>query len=190
MQFPYGDTQEFLVYCLDKFLNSFRGQDKFLLPESEDGTVYNNYPYPHTAVLSKKQNIAYHLQRFFNDITVTVDVLFPKEIKKMPSTFWGLFIELDGMGQLKFISSGNNCDIQGKENQKESKTAIYDLVKEIVLLDEYDYQNNYCGQLAVTFDLSKGTENLVPKIVKSINILYKINYQLYRRNYLKTKKKS
>ncbi|MBV7387764.1 hypothetical protein KRX11_03770 [Pasteurellaceae bacterium TAE3-ERU1] len=188
-QFSYDGTQEFLLNCAREFIQSFRGRDEFILPSSDSGIIYEQVPYPHTGVLSVKQNIVYELSRLYNEIFIKVEILFPEEIRFMPSSFWSSFIELDELGKLTFLLSECNNAIKSKINRKQSKCVIYDLVKEMVLLDEYDYINNN-GYLTLTFELNKNNENLIQRIIKSINLLYKINYQLYRRNYLKVKKKS
>lgn len=189
IEFPYDGTQEFLLYCMNEFIRSFKGRDQFFLPSSDDGIICEKNPLPHTGIFSEKQNVTYELTRLYNEIFLSVDILFPQEIKIMPSSFWTPFIELDEIGKLTFSLSECNSEIKSKVNQKGSKSAIYDLIKEMVLLDEYEYLNR-SGSLTVTFDLNKDYENLARRIIESINLLYKINYQLYRRNYLKTRKKS
>ncbi|WP_439257697.1 MULTISPECIES: hypothetical protein [unclassified Lonepinella] len=185
LDFTYEGSQEFLVYCVDEFLDSFKGKDSFLLPSSGDRRG-DSSPYPNTAFLSKKQNIKYDLRRFLNEIYISVDIFDPKELKKMPSSFWNLFFELESLGKVKFSP---HC-VSGKNeiNQNSSKSAIYDVIREIVLMDEYNNYSVDFGLIEVIFDLNKSRDNLPNNIIESFRILHKINYQLYRRNYLSSRK--
>lgn len=189
-QFSYEGTQEFLVFCANQFISSFKGRDKFLLPNTSDNRYYSsNYPFPNTAILSEKQNNIYSLCRMYNDIFISTSFIYPFELNKMPSDFWGMIIELDRLGKVNFLPYSANKKIQGKHNKKDSKTAIYNIIKELVLMDEYDSYSIDFGALEVCFKISNLDLSLVDNIIEGLNILHKINYQLYRKNYLNTKKK-
>lgn len=189
MPFTYKGDQEFLVYCIDEFIDRFKGRDNLLQPNSDDLKLYN-VNYPNTAVFSEKQNLTYRLSRYLNNLYIDVDIHSPQFIRRMPNSFWSMFIELDTLGELKFTTSYVNENIQNKLNEKSSKSAIFELIKEIVLRDEYEPYGEHIdlGGLTVIFDLSNNQPDLVDKIIKSINLLYKINYQLYRKSYLSYKK--
>ncbi|MEG9499606.1 hypothetical protein [Mannheimia indoligenes] len=187
ISYSYESEQDFLVYCINEFLDSFRGQDKFFLPLSDDLRLYNT-SYANVALLSKKQNIQYRLSIYLNNLVIDTDIFEPKLIRKMPNSFWSYFIELNKVGKLRFETWGANEKIQSDLNEKSSENAIFELIKEIVLMDEYDNFCNDFGKLEISFDLSKESEGLIDKVVKAITLLHKINYQLYRKNYLKNRK--
>lgn len=185
--FSYEGDQEFLVYCANQFIDTFNGKDTFLIPLSDDRKVYNTKQ-PNTAIYSSKQKLQYQLSRFLNDIYVTTDILKPELLRKMPSSFWAIFIELDTIGCLSFSSSTNNEKVQNKKNRQRSGCAIFELIKEIVLIDEYDNYCNDFGSLEVVFDLTKEQPNLIENIIKALTLLHKINYLMYRKSYLNSKK--
>lgn len=185
--FSYEGDQEFLVYCANKFIDTFKGKDTFLVPESKDGKLYS-IDLPNTAIYSTKQELQYRLNRLFNTIYIEADIFSPLLLRKMPNSFWAIFAELDSIGKCSFSSCGSNEKIQNKNNKKKSNSSIFDLIKEIVLMDEHDSYCNDFGFLEVAFDLSEKRSNLIENIISALTLLHKINYLLYRKNYLNSRK--
>lgn len=189
-EFSYEGTQEFLVLCANEFISSFKGKDVLQLSNLDNNRYYSdNYPFPNTAILSHKQDNVYSISRIYNDIFIKTEIIYPLELRKMSSDFWENFIELDRLGKVRFLSGHVNDMVQHKNNQKDARSVIYNIIKEQVLLDEYQGNYVYFGSIEVCFDLNESNENLIENIVESLRILHKINYQLYRKNYLKTRNK-
>ena len=86
----------------------------------------------------------------------------------MPTSFWRLFIELDTIGNLTFLSLAPNQKIQSKLNQNKSKSVIYNLIKEIVLMDEYNNFSVDFGCLQISFSLLNEPDNLSEKILTTL----------------------
>ena len=177
INFSCKGDEKFLIDCANEFIASLKGRDSFQV------YVSNASVYPTIWLNSLKQNVQYRLDRYINTINIIADICYPSTLRKMPTSFWRLFIELDMIGNLTFLSLAPNQKIQSKLNQNKSKSVIYNLIKEIVLMDEHDNFSVDFECLQISFNLLNEPDNLSEKILSALTQLHKINKQLQQKSH-------
>ncbi|OPH36798.1 hypothetical protein [Moraxella equi] len=93
------------------------------------------------------------------------------------------FTQLNQIGNLSFSSFRGTSFIKNKTNKKPVKSSIYGIIREIILMEEYDDVSVDFGCLELEMGLVEENEfdNEREVIANALNILYSINQEMHRK---------
>lgn len=137
--------------------------------------------------MSRKQSHEYSLGFYQGDIYLESSIFKPETIKYMPSEFWIVLAELDLNHNFSFqenavVSDKVSCDT------RTGVSSIYKIVRNYILLEEHDPESTYnLGTLEAHWGRTEPPVEILKSATALLKGLYKLNYLLYRRDYLKRK---
>lgn len=170
--------EDFLVESMNLFFEKYSGQDSFSIQES----IRHFSDFTSIEFTSQRQDIRYMLLMNHHEIILMCDCHNPRKIKSMGYKFWEKFIKLNDLGKLSFKSHTGNS--------KQIKNAIYNLIQEIVLIEERDNHSVDFGCFEVILEtpvmLNSEEVNLtMNKIAQILKLLHAINNDLHRGSTVK-----
>jgi len=140
---------------------------------------------------SKKQKHEYTLGIYGHEIYINSTILEAQNLKGMNDEFWRQFMELTKSGDFQFQenaglpdSSKRVCDI------KSGRSGVFKLIRNYVLLEEHSPLNTAdLGWFEFKWSASAPLETIRISGTIAFKGIYKLNYLLYRSQYLKEKSK-
>ncbi len=116
----------------------------------------------------------------------------PENLKHMDDKFWQNIMELPNYGEFQFVD--NACfstpnGIIADKLFKNKKSNIFRLIKNTILLELYDEALIDIGWFSLRWSSDISWEELLINGCNAFKLLYKINYSLWRIDYLKENKR-
>lgn len=138
---------------------------------------------------SQKKHHAYCIGFYANQFYINSGIYNPRFLKSMKAEFWNVLSSLDLMD---FFSFQENAGIERdvKFDLKTSKSSVYSLVRNYVLLEEHSTRGaTDIGNFESIWYLGDPDEIICEQAVESLKGIYRLNYLLYRNEYLRNHKK-
>lgn len=146
------------------------------------------YPFgQETIIESQKMGIMFFFGLYHSDMLLHSYLQHPLYIKNMPDEFWSHFIELQSLGDFHFLENAVPSSVEAHKIMKElknTKSNIFQLIRNYVLLEIYQGGSIDLGSIEIKWPVTTPWEQIIKNGVKAFSRFYKINYMLYRMNYL------
>lgn len=184
----YKNTSDVFSQLLKNFIEYGKYQDKFHFNE-----YYPNIYGVESIVTSEKLECEFILGTNNNAYFLQSYVLHPEHIKNMDDIFWRDLLALNQYGSFEFVE---NAWVQGAEKSeierilKNTKSNMIRLLKNYLLLNIHNGDLTDIGWLRVNWPINTYWDDLLLKGCEAFKTLYKINYTLWRIQYIRSKKKS
>jgi hypothetical protein len=121
-------------------------------------------------------------------------ILFPQHISRMPDEFWKHILELNEYGKFVFTedSMPNFPSCLTLQAKKKVKSNLFRLARHYILFaaqeneDNIETKDSYedFGSMQVSWPLNIKIEDLLNKMFEVFTRFYRINYMLYRHEYI------
>ena len=182
-----SSTHKIFKSLIELFINNSKIKDKFFY--SQVGAVY--LPSKEASAQSQKLGANFSLGVYQNEFFLESDIEKPFYLKNMNDGFWSYFFELSLLGNFT-VETCSNYLIKETENKlkriKVTKSNVFKLIHSYIVYNEVGDIPLDLGTLSVKWDLNTPWQVLINNGIKAFNYMYKINYALYRAEYLSTKK--
>ncbi|WP_373746319.1 hypothetical protein [Neisseria dentiae] len=167
----------FLKQSVLNFRYQFRYKDT--LDIHEDG----NNSYNKFLIYSNKQNLRYELGFFHDELFVYAPIYQPSYpvFRLMNDEFWKKMLSLNEFAHLKFFQNSANDYIKNKFNRKVATSPIFELIKNFVLVEEYNSYNVDMGGFDITFHQEKPESELMNDVINALNVVYFLNNELAKK---------
>lgn len=149
-------------------------------------------------ILEIRSNKLQHSFRFYNwqniEFNIETAFLFPQHISRMPDEFWRHVLELNEYG--KFVFEENSIpdfpSCLALQAKKKVSSNIFRLARHCILfaiqqnendIDAEDIYEDF-GSIQVSWPLNIKIEDLLNNISEVFTRFYRINYMLYRHEYI------
>ncbi len=149
-------------------------------------------------VLEVRSNKLQYGIRFYTWLNIEFNIetafLFPQHISRMPDEFWKNILELNQYGKFVFEeNSMPNCPSRlTLQAKKKVKSNLFRLARHCILFaaqqneNDIDVEDVYedFGSIQVSWPLNIKIEDLLNNISEVFTRFYRINYMLYRHEYI------
>ncbi|MBI5591566.1 MAG: hypothetical protein HY881_13895 [Deltaproteobacteria bacterium] len=140
-----------------------------------------------TIVQSEKMGVRFDFGIYHNELFLHSDLSSPFYLKSMDDEFWSHFIALKSHGQFEFLEnavpSSNEANMAMKE-LKNTKSSIFQLIRNYIILELYEGGAADIGALEIKWPVTESWDSIIKNGASAFNHLYRINYMLYRTEYL------
>ncbi|WP_130537674.1 hypothetical protein [Thiomicrorhabdus indica] len=137
--------------------------------------------------LSEKQQHEYSIGIFQGKFYIESNIYDASLLKTMKPKYWAILAELDdSIDSFKF---SENAVVSNKVNfdLKSSKSSIFNLMRNYVLLTEHEMGIVDIGQLGALWPISQNNDFLENEATKVLTGLHQLNYLMYRNEYIRAK---
>ena len=143
-----------------------------------------------TTMKSQKTGAEIALGCSHRDIFLSSYLNSPEHIKSMTDEFWACFIELQSLGDFRFLENALPSSQEAHRIMKHSKNAksnIFQIIRNYLLLEACQQGSDDLGSLEIKWPSTMPWSEMIENAVKAFGRLHKINYLLYRGEYIRRK---
>jgi hypothetical protein len=177
---------ELLNSILSFYTSSCKVRDTFTEP------LLDILPFGLSVVVgSEKMGIKLWLGIYESYFFLNTFVDYPWYIKSMDDKFWHELSKLSLLGEFHFLENSVPNSPESKSIFKKvkcKKSHIFNIILNYALLESSGGSNDF-GSIEIRWPINNPWNDLLNKGSQAFNILYKVNYQLYRAYYLSTRNK-
>lgn len=143
-------------------------------------------------IRSTKMEVEFGFGIYHNDFFLQSNIKPPFYIKNMDDEFWSYFVALKSLGQFEFLGnaypSSDDAD-KAIKDLKNTKSNIFQLIRNYILLELYEGKTEDIGSLEIKWPVTTAWDSVIKNGVFAFSRMYRINYMLYRAEYLHKKSK-
>lgn len=175
-------TNKAFLDLVTLFIEYGRFKDKFF------PGYYHSFPYG----INNNIDVEKIEQRF--EIGIDIDKFFlemwfskPHLIKYMSDKFWFNITQLGVYGEFEFISNSsleNKDGLTFLKHFPNKKSNVFNLMRDYLFLTMYEEDVMNLGCLEVRWSSSENFLDIVKKMALTFKLLYEINYELWKVDYL------
>jgi hypothetical protein len=149
----------------------------------------------HLLLKSEKMDLIFYWGLDREGFYLETDIIEPENLRYMTDEFWEILLDLKDMGEFEFSEMGSLSAIE--RPFFENKTSVvFQMIRRFMLYQvEKMNGSNYqqpphmeIGQLVLKWDFEIGWSNLLEQASRAFQLLYKLNYQLWKITDLGKKK--
>ena len=116
----------------------------------------------------------------------------PEHLKRMDDEFWVTFTSLSSLGKLLFTRNASLSSAEGLRAAKRFKAQssnVFTLIRNAVLFEIFEpAELKDLGSLKLSWSVETPWESILANGLDSFQKMYKMNYLLYRAEYLKSRR--
>ena len=143
-----------------------------------------------TTIKSRKLGMKFALGCYQREIFLSCYLHSPEHIRSMTDEFWACFIELPSLGDFRFLQNASPSSEEARRIMKQSKNTksnIFQIIRNYLLLEGFGDGSDDIGSLEIKWPFTTPWNDLIENAVKAFGRLYKINYLLYRSEYIRSR---
>jgi hypothetical protein len=182
------NTEKIFKDLLKIFVSHSRFKDEFIVKGSGDVSR----PFKKASAISQKNGSIISLGVYMNNFYLESDIERPLYLKNMDDKFWAYFYELSLLGEFRVENqSCFSSDLVEKRLKKIKvvKSNIFKLIRDYVIYyDEEGAVPLNIGTMTLSWNINTSWEDIIKNGLKSFGYMYKINYALYKIEYLRDRR--
>ncbi len=157
-------------------------ENKMKEPHKIFSTTLSETIIPKTALLTKGSELEINIG-LFRDFYVIWDIQYCDHIKDMKDDFWLLLFEFASLGKFKFQEEKRDLNSIRKKHKHlfNRRGNFYKLMRNYFLTQTEYQRTRKLGMIGVEWDNKTDLKELIPKFIRAIGILNKLNIMLYKK---------
>lgn len=184
------ELHEILNKMLSVFIEIGKFKDQLGLPAKIE--IFPTFGQA-AVVTSQKMGTEFSLGIDDDSFFLQTYIYHPWHLKKMKEDFWIEFTSLCSLGDFQFVENAGLASEEGKQAEKifkNAKSSVFQLIRNVILLELYDSNSLIdLGWLEIRWPFNKiNWEVLIRNGSLAFKKLYKLNYMLYRAEYISKRK--
>lgn len=144
------------------------------------------------SVRSEKMGVEFDFGIDHSDFFLSSELRYPSHIRNVDDKFWAHLIGLQSIGRLEFLEnivpSWNGAN-KAMKVLKNAKSSLFQVIRNYILLEMYQEEASDLGSLEIKWPVTASWDLIIKNGLCAFDKLYKINYMLYRIEYLRCKGK-
>lgn len=156
----------------------------------KDQWEYTNYPLnfmPFASVTSQKMNLKIDIGLYKGEFYMSSSINAAPYLRSMDDTFWKEIIDLSLLGIFEFTDNAIPQRQKGTESDKLMKynnSQIFKLIRNYLFLEITNSGSVDLGSLEIRWPIGTPWVTILEKGRTAFQKIYRINYALYRADYL------
>ncbi|BCK33220.1 hypothetical protein VCSRO96_3040 [Vibrio cholerae] len=142
-------------------------------------------------ITSDKLNLEITFGIFKNEFYLESSFNYPEHMGKVDDDFWFTLANMSKLGMLKFQENASPAtDLSEKLEKKHRalKSSVLAAIQNYIICVDDDCIND--GGLEISWKINTDFCELLSNLSGALGCIYKLNYQLYRRNYILEKSRN